>query len=231
MIDKLSIILGFVAAIVLLWLLRRSSGIWPKVQKIFQSQSDAMKKRNVTAVEDHLRREILKQSQGQHVAWPLFSLDEIAFEPRLLAPPIHVEPGDPLPVDELLSTCLSYMPDWPEFPARFGAPTLGFREVLESGKNIALIGQPGTGKTFALAYLASETARRNPALGSAANLFPVFIHASDLQIDNFEGADSLLPVISVLNEIVPVYVLPQVGAFRTWSVYKWKRAYPPGWHG
>jgi HEAT repeat protein len=213
MLDKLSILFGFLAALVILWLIRRSSTLWPQIQNIFRTQSESLKKRNISAVEENLRKEILKHSQGQHVAWPLFSLDEIAFEPRLLAPPVHVEPGDPLPVDELLSTCLVYMPDWPEFPARFGAATLSFREVLEGGKNIALVGQPGVGKTFSLAYLTSEIARQKPSMGSVSKLFPIFIHASDLQIDNHEGADSLLPIISVLNEIVPVYVLPQVGAF------------------
>lgn len=212
-IDIISLAAGVIGGLILIYLLRRFSGIGSWFKSFFHARADSVKKRSISAVEDHLRREIIKMAQGQHTAWSLFSLDEVAFEPRLLAPPVHIEPGDVLPVDELLSTCLSYLPDWPEFPARFEAPTLSFAEALEGGKNIALIGQPGSGKTFALAWLASEISRRNPLMGTLGSKFPVFVHVSDLQISNHENDDPLQPIISILNEIVPVYVLPQVGTF------------------
>ena len=51
---------------------------------------------------------------------------------------------------------------------------------VERSENVLAFGNPGSGKTVALAYLASQIARKVQSIGSLGNLLPVFIHAGDI---------------------------------------------------
>jgi HEAT repeat protein len=75
---------------------------------------------------------------------------------------------------------MPYIPDWGEFLAAYSVKSVSIHEVLRGGMNIALIGQPGTGKSTALANLCSLVARKSPSTGYLNHLIPVLIHARDL---------------------------------------------------
>jgi len=49
-----------------------------------------------------------------------------------------------------------------------------------------ITGQPGSGKTVALAYLASLAANRDPALGKLSEAVPFFYHIADLRLPGGE---------------------------------------------
>jgi hypothetical protein len=74
--------------------------------------------------------------------------------------------------------------------------------ALSSGPNLLLTGEPGSGKTTALAYLTLLTARRSPEAGVLANLTPFFVHAADLNADRWGGKDPLDPLISAAQQTV-----------------------------
>ena len=110
----------------------------------------------------------------------MFSMDEIIVEPWLMIPPIQVSSDtQTLPIDTVNLT-IPYIPDWPELGATYSTPKISLIEALQNGANIALAGNPGSGKTVALAYLASQIARRAPQVGNLGNLIPIFIHAVDI---------------------------------------------------
>jgi HEAT repeat protein len=134
-----------------------------------------------------------------HQASPLFSLDEIIVEPRIQAPPLQVVPGQEFIEQDITSLTLPYLPDWPELPAAFQSKTLTLEQTLSSGANLILIGNPGTGKTVALAQLASQVARRDPSIGELGNFLPVLVHLSDLlPRGNFTG-DPLEKIINAVS--------------------------------
>lgn len=212
-IDALSFWIGFLVATLLWYFLRNLRGYWPRFREYLKERSEAIKQRNSSGLEDRLRKEVLRKAQSMHLAWMLSPLDELLVEPRLLAPPPRIEPGGMLPPEEILSYAVSYLPDWPELPARSRETTVSLVEAVQTNIPIAVVGHPGSGKTVALAHLASLIARRDRQAGELADLFPALLHVADLTLPEKETDDPLNAIISVMTAMAPVYLLPQTPGF------------------
>ncbi len=182
LIDPSSVLFGFLIATVFWWVIGRARPLWKEiVQGIRQRQDEAQTRRMSNVEEDH-RRITLRRAQGMHLTAALFSLDEILLEPRLLAPPPKVEPGSAAGAEDAVTLTLPYTPAWPELAAIYGAPTLTIGEALSGGRNLVIIGQPGTGKTITLAHLACLSANRSEKLGSLQDSVPFLLHVGDLKL-------------------------------------------------
>ncbi len=148
-----------------------------------------------------------------HLAAPLFALDEVLVEPRVLAPPARVEPGSTAGAEDAVTLTLPYMPNWPELAAVYGAPTLTIPEALAGGRNLVIIGQPGMGKTVALAHLATLAANRSDTLGALQNSIPFLLHVAELKLQNAEERNVLEPIIEITSEQASVFNLGRVPGF------------------
>jgi len=135
-----------------------------------------------------------------HLAAPLFALDEIIQEPLLITPPQIIEPGTPQQLEDVVSQTLPYLPAWPEIAAAYHAPTLTLPQALFGNTNIVIIGQPGTGKTSALAHLASLAANRSEQLGTLKDAIPFLVHIADLKLPIADPKDALTPLIEAVSE-------------------------------
>src|SRR5215510_13723849 len=157
---------GFVAGILFTWLWGRVRPLLGQIRESAKERSQAAQMRRTSGLEDNHRRITLRRAQGMHLASSLFSLDEILQEPRLIAPPARVEPGIVGIQEDIISQTLPYMPAWPELAAIYRAPTIGVAEAIAGGSNIVIVGAAGTGKTVALAHLASLAANLQVKLDS-----------------------------------------------------------------
>src|SRR5215216_5098715 len=164
--DPLSFTIGFVAGIFFTWLLSRSRPLLTQIRANAKEQRQAAQTRRSSGLEDNFRRITLRRAQGMHLAASLFSLDEILQEPRLIAPPARVEPGVIGIPEDIISQTLPYMPAFPELAAIYRASTLGVVEAVEGGSHLVIVGAAGTGKTVALAHLASTAANLNVRLNA-----------------------------------------------------------------
>ena len=166
--DPLSFGVGFIVGILFTWLLSRIRPLMQQWREVVREQRVAAQTRRTSGLEDNHRRLTLRRAQGMHLAASLFSLDEIMEEPRLLAPPARVEPGVIPLQEDIISQTLPYMPAFPELAAIYRAPTLSLIEALEGGSNLVIVGAAGTGKTVALAHLASLAANLQVRLDAVA---------------------------------------------------------------
>ncbi|MEA3349158.1 MAG: HEAT repeat domain-containing protein [Chloroflexota bacterium] len=200
-IERISFWIGFLAASLFWWLVPRLlpylDRIWKGIKKLFQSTKQGLQ----ANIEQRHRTDTLKHAQGLHLAAPLFSLDEIIISPRLLAPPILLAPEETHPTDNIVSQTIPYMPDCPQLASIYGAQTLSLEEALQGGLNIAIIGPAGSGKTVALAHLASRISRREVESKELRNLIPILIHAADLNLPIEEDESP----INGLTDAVAVY--------------------------
>ena len=178
--DQLSFWLGFLTGFLFWWYLNRTRPILSQVWQNLRLRLREARAGLTTSVEARHRNDTLRFVQQLHLASPLFSLDEILVAPSLLAPPIPPQPGSDEPSADIANLTIPYLPDWPELASQFNARRLSFAEALSGGANLILIGQPGSGKTVALAHLACQIARRDPSYGELAESLPFFIHISDL---------------------------------------------------
>ena len=143
--DTFSFVIGFITATVFWWLLVRMRPLWGELRENWARNREEAKARRSTGVEENHRRTTLRRAQGMHLAAPLFALDEIIEIPRLLAPPAHQVPGEPILTEDITIQTLPYMPSWPEFAAIYHAPSLSLPQALSGGMNLVITGQPGTG--------------------------------------------------------------------------------------
>jgi len=211
-IDLLSFLVGFVTASVFWWLMGRARPLWRELMDNLRTQREEAQARRSSSVEENHRRITLRRAQGMHLAAPLFALDEILQEPLLMAPPPIVEPGSVPAAEDVVTQTLPYLPNWPEMAAFFRAPTLTLPLALSGGRNLVLTGLPGTGKSVALAYLASLAANRDSKLGALQEHIPFLVHVADLKLP-LEGKEVLNPIIDVVDSTAPVFDLPRISGF------------------
>src|SRR5512141_675283 len=213
--DPRSFGVGFVVGILFTWLLSRIRPLLQQVRESAREQRAAAQTRRTSGLEDNHRRITLRRAQGMHLAASLFSLDEILQEPRLLAPPPRVEPGVVGIQEDIISQTLPYMPAWPELAAIYRAPTLGVAEAIAGGSNIVIVGAAGTGKTVALAHLASLAANLKVKLSADSDLeaVPYLYHVADLQFPFDASKDPVNTIINAAEEHAPLFDLRRLPGF------------------
>ncbi len=197
-IDRISFWLGFFAASLLWWLLGRIRPLIPHWVASFHSAIDTLRLKSLANVEVALRQETIRKAQRQHIASALFSLDDLVIQPLLLAPTTSQEPSSPPTTQSIASRIIPHIPDRPEISAPYGIPVITPFEAVQYGRNIAIIGQPGSGKSTALSHLACEIARQENLKSTSA--VPLFLHVLDLQSDLSDEEDPILPILKVLTK-------------------------------
>jgi HEAT repeat protein len=202
--DLLSLILGVILATIFWWLVQLARPQLKQIRANLKQNKTKTKEKSSSGIEDRYRKLVLKQVQSMHLAASLFSLDEIAIAPRLLAPPTRIEPGMVHTEEDVVSQTLPYMPAFPELAATYRAPNFSLAQALAGNVNIALIGQPGSGKTFTLAHFATLLVNHAQQTEHLKSYLPVFIHISDL--DNPPNAQDLINSISeIISEQASVF--------------------------
>jgi hypothetical protein len=171
---------GIIAGILIAWILFRLRKFDSLTIRSLRHRFGTAKQNFSTGTEVRLRNDIHHFAQKQHIAASLFALDEIIIEPKVLVPLIQVPKSIELAPTDSVSLTIPYIPDWPELAAIYKASTMTLIEALQGDANIILAGHPGSGKTVALAWLASCITRNDKGLGKLANLFPLYVHATDI---------------------------------------------------
>ncbi|MFN2120586.1 MAG: hypothetical protein ACK2T0_09365, partial [Anaerolineales bacterium] len=202
--DPLSFVFGLAVASILWWSISRSRPLLRELSANLSRRRVQARERRMSVAEENYRRETLRRAQGMHLAAPLFPLQDVAQEPRLLAPPAVIEPGSRTISEDAVSLTVPYMPGWPELGAVYHAPTLDLGQALAGGANVVIIGQPGAGKTVALAWLAILAANHSESLGALEDSVPFLLHVSDLSLPTPNAREALNRIIEMATEHVAV---------------------------
>src|SRR5258706_14006597 len=211
--EPFSFIVGFLTASLFWFRAPRAGPWWDEMLSGAKQQREFTKSRKTTTREENHRRTTLRRAQAMHLAAPLFALDEIIQEPFLMAPPATVEPGAPPKFEDVVSQTIPYLPSWPEIAAVYIPQTLTIYQALGGNSNIVIIGQPGVGKTVALAHMASLLANRSEKLGDLQNLIPFLLHVADLNLPISDNKDVLKPIIDASSEHASMLDLGRIPAF------------------
>ncbi|MBI3153594.1 MAG: HEAT repeat domain-containing protein [Chloroflexi bacterium] len=208
-----SFFLGFISATIFWLLASRARPLWEEMRANLKEQREAAESRKTNTVEENHRRITLRRAQGMHLAAQLFALDEILQEPMLIAPPQNVEPGMPPKFEDVISQTLPYLPAWPEIAAVYLPQALTLPQAISGNANIVIVGQPGVGKTVALARLASLAANRSENLEALKGHIPFLFHVADLKLPIADPKDALNPLIEAASEHAPIFDLGKLPDF------------------
>lgn len=207
---------GFLVALVVVFIVRfiRLPMIsWINSIKQKRATREKQLPSKAPGVENYLRKETINAAQKMHLASNLFSLDEILITPQIITSPPSIEKNEARFTEEITSVHIPYLPDSPELYAEFPLPTITVAETLQNRVNITLIGRPGYGKTVALAHLASQIARQDPATGILVNFIPLLLHVIDLDISLKEDQDPLDNLIRAIQARSSLIQQPQIPGF------------------
>jgi HEAT repeat protein len=190
---------GFFFGLLAAYIYAKFEPIRSAIGDYFSKRAESSDRRQTQVSTDRYRLDVIQYAQMLHAARALFTLDEIAVEPRLLAPPAQPDPekGDAVPEDTL--SVAPNLPDWDYLSAVYQASTISLSDALRSDANLLITGHPGSGKTTALAYLAIRVALADPVVGELASLTPIFIHAADLVLDRASDKEPLKPIVQAVT--------------------------------
>ncbi|MBN2257269.1 MAG: hypothetical protein JW704_05540 [Anaerolineaceae bacterium] len=194
-------IIGFAAGLLLGLVISEFRRLYPRLRESVQASTSARQRIHDVTYEASWREHIRLHVQSLHVASPLFALDEIAIPPRILAAAPYNVPGAQNPAEDLSSNIIPLLYDYPELGSIYNSPSLSIPETMADGADIALVGEPGCGKTFALAYVASSICRQAAETERLNQLMPVYIHASELDLPLPPGQDILAPFFTRITGI------------------------------
>ena len=200
--DRFLFWLGILSGIFISWLFGKIRPFLMVFLDSIRKSLQAFRHNLQTSIESRYLSELQNYAQRLHMAAPLSPLDKILIPPLLLAPPPPTQPEVSPPQSDLTSTTLPYLPDWPELVRNYGADTLTLEQALSAGANLLLIGKPGSGKTVALASLASRIAQRKVSDNNTSEPLPILVHACDIQIAENNQQDP----INVISEAVSSWV-------------------------
>lgn len=200
--DQNSFWVGFLAASLFWWLVRILRPLLSRFRQSFSTQKDQVHWDTRTIIEIRLRNETLRQAQSAHLASPLFSLDEIILPPRLLAPGLPPNTTAGLTSQDITESLIPETPDWPQMASFYHWPSLTLEEALSGNANLAILGQPGAGKSVALAHLASQLARKEITLPGIDSPTPIYIHACDLVLPPISPDTLNAPILDALANYV-----------------------------
>lgn len=212
-IDPLSFFIGVFIGAFFWSLLGRARPLFDQIRRNAKERNETAKARRTSGLEDNHRRITLRRAQGMHLAASLFALDDILQEPRLLAPPARIEPGEIGLQEDIISQTLPYLPGWSQLAGIYNAPTFTLEQALSGGANIVITGAAGAGKTVALAHLASLAANLKIRLESEAEAIPYLYHVADLQLPYNAATDPINVLTNAAAEFTPLFDLRKLPGF------------------
>jgi hypothetical protein len=181
-IDQLSFWIGFVIGGLFWFLFGQVRPIFKILRENLSDRMASVQEGLSTSIAQRYRQDIVKLVQENHLTSPLFSLEEIALEPMLLAPPPAITPGGTIPTEDLTDIAVPYLPDLSQVGGQFFVKTISIPQAMAEGENLLLMGQAGSGKSFSLNLLTSWIATRNEKAGHLAGLIPILIHVAELDL-------------------------------------------------
>lgn len=200
-IDAFSFWIGAAVASAFWLFLKWARPSLEELREKWQKKREEKAVRTSGNIEASHRRLVLKKAQGMHLASPLFSLEEILIPPLFLAPPAKRDAGE----EELFSQdqtnlTIPYLPQDSTLASFYHTESLNLPDVLAGGANLVIIGEPGVGKTVALAQTASLIAKSDPGVGVLAESIPFLLHVADLNLPDEELEDILSPITEFIIE-------------------------------
>lgn len=182
--------------------LEAARGVWERLQQGFTAGAS-----------DRFRGQLLVWAHTQHIARALFALEEIVVAPRLLAPRQPTDPQSTDPLPQELAGVLPTVADSSLLAGLYRAASIPLLEGLRSGRPFMITGDPGSGKSTALAYLAIQCSQPEEIAGPAFGLHPFLGHVADLRLAGRSYKDPLDPLVEALQRTGSSGVAGRLGSF------------------
>ncbi len=200
--DWISFFLGILSGLLIWFIISQARSFFPQIGRLLKEKLEDLKKQQLAGAAGAIRQATYKRAQSAHLGNFFVPLNEILIIPQFLAPPVQTIPGSPPPPETISDQIVPFLPFHPEFTATFSPHRLTFQQLLSSGANIAVIGAPGSGKTVALAYLASALSRSPESGSNLASYLPIYLHVHEFNLKD-DISDPLSALTAFIQKTIP----------------------------
>lgn len=202
-IDLFSFVLGFLLALILVFIIARIKKLQPQIKKARQERKEKNQLTDAGECERLFRKYMLRKCQRSHLASMLFPLSDVYVDLGLIGHPFYKDPKYLMENEPLLFQHFPiYMGDAEEY-AGLPAPLLSLEQALSGGRNVMIMNGIGSGKTTLMAQFASRILEGKSRLEDFNNFLPVFINISDLDYQSETSQNLLDQITAQLHEIEP----------------------------
>lgn len=156
--------------------------------------------------------ELIARAQRMHLAGGLVPLNELVIQPTILLPPRPTVPGGTEAGRDEKQTLVPNLPDWTILSEIYRTEALPIDDAMGGAGGLLLTGRFGSGKTTALAYLATKYARRYITASSGGGPLPLLLHASDLG-EISPKRDPGEPLFDAVKSSAPAILAPRLPPF------------------
>jgi len=198
--DVQEFILGLVLGFVLYTLVRRSKPAFLTFIEWIRNRGEAVIESFTSSSEEPYFQELHYQLDSSHLANPLFPFRQIIIAPRILLPPQPTDPMVEEQSEELYPMILPSLPDWNALESVYQPPSLPITRLLDSGDNVLLTGELGSGKTSALIYLAYHSISKISENPKGDFKLPIFLHATQIDLSRKATKDPLTVIVETIRK-------------------------------
>jgi len=198
--DVHEFIFGFILGFLFYLLVRRSKPALKTILEWLRNRARAIIESLTSSSEEPYYQELKYQLDCLHLANPLFPFSQIIIPPRILLPPPPTDPVQAEESEDLYYSILPALPDWNALESLYQSPSILVTHLLDSGENVLITGELGSGKTSALAYLAFTCMSRISQNPKVKIKFPVFLHAANLDLSRKATKDPLDVVVKTVQK-------------------------------
>ena len=93
-----------------------------------------------------------------------------------------------------------FLADCTEFSSTYPSNDITLEQAIQNGVNVVITGQPGSGKSIALADLAAKIVKSDPSVKRLWKTFPVLVHVSDIDLTSKKFNDPLDRIVETISE-------------------------------
>ncbi len=184
--DEISLVSGLLAVILLFLIIvgiRRFLRISRESRK---QSSDQGQERKIDSTQQKYFSRYFLYAQHQHLAHLLFPLVDILIEPRFLLPPPALDPLAPPFFERASDQIIPFNPLWPELISQYDVRNYSLKEILANNVSVAIVGEPGSGKSTALVSLLLKYVDIHRANIENSEKIPVYLHINDCNYQSYD---------------------------------------------
>ncbi len=199
--EKISFFIGFLTATIL-WLALQNLKKWlPSIQAFIKNTLRLIRQQQLSGISISIRKQALNKAETNHLAYQLFSHQEISIKPKLLA----IKQDFRIDKEHIFATeienIVPFTPDTPYLSRNYQVPALTIAEALQKQASLIITGMPGIGKTFTLADLVISMCLQKSEAGILINKTPLYFDVQDLNESLFIDPQNMPKVHKILVDV------------------------------
>lgn len=199
--EKISFFIGFFTATILWFVFLYIKKWLPSINDFIKNTLRLIRQQQLSGISISVKKYALHKAQTNHIAFSLFSHQEISIKPKLLAIKQDFRIDKENIFGSETENLIPFSPDTPFLSRNYQVPELIITDALQKNASLIITGMPGIGKTFTLADLIISICLQKPEAGLLINKTPLYFDIQDINESQISDPDKKQKVHKILYDV------------------------------